>query len=334
MSILGTISVEDLKARGSIKTTDVLKLRSSFYDDGLISRQEAEALFALNKACPVQDSAWPDFFVEAITDYCVNQDAPQGYLTSDNATWLIEQISNDGRVDSKTELELLVKVMAAARWVPASLAKFALEQVKLAVIDGKGPLRSGKELRPGVATEGDVEMLREVLYAFGGDGTTAISSSEAEVLFDIDAATKDADNHPSWPDFFVKAITNAVMAASGFKAPPMEEALRQENWLKEEADLSASGILDRLGKGFSGVLGAYKGQSAEERALARLERQRVEIITNEEITGGEADWLVERMNRDGELSPNEKALLGYLKKESPKIHPSLQMMIDKVMQAA
>ena len=144
---LNAVSIAEIKARGSIKDADVLKLRRNYYDDGSITAEEADVIFALNDACPVQDPAWADCFVETITDYLVEQAEPQGYLTAENAQWLIERIGRDGRVDSKTELELLVNVLDKARWAPQSLVRFALEQVKHAVISGTGPLRVGQEAR-------------------------------------------------------------------------------------------------------------------------------------------------------------------------------------------
>ena len=39
----------------------------------------------------------------------------------------IERISRDGRVETKTELELLVNVLDKARWAPQSLVRFALD---------------------------------------------------------------------------------------------------------------------------------------------------------------------------------------------------------------
>ena len=97
-----------------------------------------------------------------------------------------------------------------ARWVPQSLVRFALDQVKEAIIDGAGPLRVGKALGAASVSEADVDLLRRILYSFGGDGNIAVTQAEAEVLFDIDAATAEADNHPSWSDLFVKAIANCV----------------------------------------------------------------------------------------------------------------------------
>jgi hypothetical protein len=334
MGVLSAVSVLEIKARGSIKDADVLKLRRNYYEDGRISAEEAETIFALNDACPVQDPAWADCFVETITDYLVDQAQPEGYLTASNAYWLIQRISKDGGVETKTELELLINVLDKARWAPQSLVRFALEQVKEAVINGTGPLRSGKKLVPGVVTEGDVDILRRILYAFGGDDSIAITQSEAEVLFDIDAATAGADNHPAWRDLFVKAIANCVMAASGYCPPPREVALARDVWLDRRGDLSIAAVVSSTASMIKSLFSGYRNQTEEERAIGRLTQQKVEIVTHEAITAVEAAWLAERIGRDGELSANEQALLMFLKAESPSIHPALQELVDKAAAAA
>ena len=258
MAVLSAVSIAEIKARGSIKDADVLKVRRNYYDDGSITAEEAEAIIALNEACPVQDPAWADCFIETITDYVVDQAQPEGYLTTENSEWLIERIAKDGRIETKTELELLVNVLDKARWAPQSLVRFALQQVKDAVINGVGPLRSGKKLEPGLVSEADVDLLRRILYSFGGDGNIAVTQAEAEVLFDINDATAEADNHPAWPDLFVKAIASCVMAASGYACPPREVALARDAWLDRRGDLSLDAVLAGMASGVKGLFGGYR----------------------------------------------------------------------------
>jgi hypothetical protein len=335
MGVLAAVAVAEIKARGSIKDADVLKLRRSYYyDDGRISAEEADTIFALNDSCPVQDPAWSDCFVEMITDYIVNQAEPVGYLTADNASWLLDRIARDGRVQSKTELELLVCVIEKARWVPQSLIRFALDQVKEAVISGSGALRDGGRLEPGVVGEADVQLLRRIVFSFGSDGNIAVTRPEAEVLFDIDEATAEAPNHPAWTDFFVKAIANSVMAASGYATPPREIALAQEAWLERRGELSLEAILAGMGSGVKDLFGGYRQQTDEERAIQKLTQQKIEIVTHEAVTEAEASWLAQRIGRDGTLSPNEQALLAFLKAESPSIHPLLRELVDRAAAAA
>jgi hypothetical protein len=156
------------------------------------------------------------------------------------------------------------------------------------------------------------------------------------VLFDINDAIGDPQANPAWTDLFVKAVTNVVMAASGQAVPTREEALRRDAWLIEgRGELSPLALLSAMvTSSIDAVRATYQEQSSEERALARLERQRIEIITNEEITQAEAAWLSERIGRGGRLTPNEAALVAYLKKESPKIHPDLQAAVERLAQAA
>jgi hypothetical protein len=334
MSVLSAVSIVEIKARGSIKDADVLKLRRKYYEDGRISAEEADVIFALNDACPVQDPAWADCFVETITDYLVDQAEPEGYLNVKNADWLIERISRDGRVETKTELDLLINVLDKARWSPPRLVSFALEQVKEAVINGSGPLRSGKRLEPGLVSEADVDLIRRIIYAFGSDGTIAVTQPEAEMLFEIDAATADADNHPSWPDLFVKAVANCVMSASGYAPPPREVALERDAWLDRRGDLAPDAILSGMAAGLKTLFGGYRRQTEEERAIARLTQQKVGIVTHETIVPVEAEWLSRQIGRDGKVTPNEQALLMFLKAEHPAIHPQLQAIIDKAAAAA
>lgn len=159
------------------------------------------------------------FFIEAITDYIVHQEKPAGYISVKNADWLIETISRDGRVDSMTELELLIRVLEVAKFSTERLAAFALQQVKHAVVEAKGPLLLGGELVPGLIGKAEVDLLCRILYAFGGDGNIAITKSEAEVLFEINDRTAGSRNDPSWDDLFVKAIANFVMSTSGYEVP-------------------------------------------------------------------------------------------------------------------
>jgi len=335
MGVLRSLLVDEIVRRGSIKDVDVLRLRSAVHSDGIVSAEEAEALLHLNEACPVQDAAWPDFFIETLTDYVVNQAQPEGYLTAEGAKWLIARVSKDGMVARKTELDLVVNILDKSRWSPVSLSRFALRQVRRAVIDGDGPLRAGQIIEKGRIGEPEVELVRRILYAFGGDGNVAVTRAEAEVLFEINDAIANPEGNPAWTDLFVKAVTNVVMAASGQTVPTREEAMRRDAWFAERGELSPKSLIAAMvTSSIDAVRNAYQEQSSEERALARLEHQRIEIITNEAITQAEAGWLCERIGRDGHVTPNEAALIAYLKKESPNIHPDLQARVDRLAEAA
>lgn len=322
-------SIDHMIARSAITDADVMKLRAATYADGRISPEEAEALFALNDAAKTSTRAWNNYFIEAITDFLVNQAEPMGYVTVDNAHWLLDRVDHDGHVDTRTELELVINVIDRARWAPEALVRFALVQVRDCVISGTGVLRSGAELLPGQIAEAEVELLRRILYAFGGDGNVAVTRAEAEVLFDINDAVSGGTPNAAWTDLFVKAIANAVMSVSSYAVPAREEALRRDAWLDYHTDLSPMGLIKKYANGGSSLRQGYRLLTREESTLDRLERQRIEMVVNETLTEVEATWLTERICRDGDVNDDESALLAYLKAESPEIHPALKDLIER-----
>ena len=151
---------ELLEKPGEISARDVLRFRREVFQDGIVSQLEADAVFAFNDAVAVKCTEWNEFFVEALTDYTVMQAEPRGYVSNANAQWLANRISHDGVVDSVSELELLVRVLAKSTQCPAALAGFALAQIAYAVVEGEGPLARGLQLTKGVIGEAEVDLLR------------------------------------------------------------------------------------------------------------------------------------------------------------------------------
>jgi hypothetical protein len=320
--------VAEILARRTINAEDVALMRRTVYHDGVAELGEMERLFRMDEEATEHDPSWRAFFVEAGADFLVEQMEPHGYISAENAEWLMSRIARDNVVKTATELELLVKVLEKAQSSPERLVAFALGQVKHAVIAGDGPLAGG-HLVPGVIGRDEVALVRRILYAFGGDGNVAITRSEAEVLFDMNDATVEVDNDPEWSDLFVKAIANFMMAASGYSVPTRQEALRREAFL----DAPSGGVADLFGRmaagGLRGILEAYRRPGSEEAWAARNQRVEAAIMSAETVTAEEAEWLAGRIGRDGVLHANEKALLRFVRDEAPSIHPSLQPLLKK-----
>lgn len=322
-------AVSAVLAEKSVTASDVMAIRRQIYNDGVAEAGEVERLFKIDETVEEFDPAWTELFVEAVTDYIVEQVEPQGYVSEENADWLIARISSDGTVKTATELELLVKVLEKAQTSPERLSAFALRQVQKAVVEGEGPLARGGRLTPGHICRDEAELVRRIVYAFGGQGNVAISRSEAEVLFAINDATVEAENDPDWCDLFIKAIANCMMAASGYAVPPREEALRRDAWLDQPTG-GMGGFFARIASGgLHGILDAYRQPDTERAWAERNERMSAAAATSETITAEEAEWLAGRIGHDGLLHDNEKALLRFIRDEAPSIHPSLQSLIAK-----
>ena len=81
MSVLSAVSISEIKARGSIKDADVLKLRRSYYDDGHITAEEAGLLR------------------QALADYCQAEGAAAHRRTA------LATLAKEGRPELQAQLE-------------------------------------------------------------------------------------------------------------------------------------------------------------------------------------------------------------------------------------
>ncbi len=326
-----------LQDQSRITDEDVLRFRREVFEDMIVSRAEAEGVFALNNSIEDTSKTWNDFFVEVMVDYCVNQAKPHGYVTDNNADWLIKQITKDGHLDTNSELELIIKIIEKSHEVPTSLAAFALSEVANAVMQGNGKLICDNELKPGVIGAPEAKLLRRIIYGVGADGRVGISKEEVEVLFELNDMSVEAENHPEWTDVFIKAVACYLMSVEGYKVIDRKVAMKREEWLESDTS-DVSGMLAKtlgsLGSMLKGGLfgGAMRSGSdtmddawAERNAAMEAEAKQTHVIDEKE-----SKWLVERIGRDGVLHENEKALISYLKKESPSLHASLQPLLDKV----
>jgi hypothetical protein len=72
----------------------------------------------------------------------------------------------------------------------------------------------------------------------------------------------------------------------------------------------------------------------EAEIVAREAADQVRREDSERITKSEADWVIARLNRDGELSSAEQRLLQFLGAEAPSVAPALEPLIAKATVAA
>ncbi len=328
--------IDRLCQQQNITAEDVLDLRRLTYPDGVIGANEAAAVFQLDHACPDKDPSWVQFYVEALTDYFLWQSEPRGYLSEPQSKELISTVVHDGRVDSVTELELLINIIHHAKSVPEELALFVLGAVRDSILNPDTAVY-GRDRQAGVITPFDVEILHRVIYAPGSPGGFTVSQEEAELLFDLNDATSSAENSPAWTEFFVKAVVNFLMFPR--RAPVVADAAVAR---RREAEPSG-------GRGIGGVLRGLTASmrrmdipfteafrefdpfgSAVEREERAKESARVqEALAREAINGSEVQWLIERIRRDDNLHPNERALLTYIKTNAAVIDPSLNDFLAK-----
>jgi hypothetical protein len=300
-----------LKAGRQISPEDVLALRREVWPDGAVSEAEASALFDIDRAALDPGPEWAAFFVEAISEYVVNQRPPRGYVDDKAASWLICEIEQGGGATSATELALVVKILEIALNCPPSLKSWALGRIEAAVLTGEGPTRSGAP-RPNVIDEAEVTLLRRSVYAAGGEGASTVGADEAEMLWRLKDACLNGDNAPAWKTLFVQAVGNHLMAYDDYRPLDRAEAARLDAFVADHRS-SVLGFFARMGHsspaaGVRDLIGSDRGPSAADHDAA--------VQAAASITGSEKAWLDAHVDADHQRDAYEDALLAFIAAES------------------
>lgn len=258
----------------SIEAGETLALRRWFYGDGIVHVEEAEAMFLANAALGGRHPDFNCLFVEVLTDFVIYQQMPTGRVSAEQAQWLMDRMGGSaGRVETVSEIELLVNIMEEAAEIPANLAAFALVQVKHAAITGEGPTARGRVHYSRTIDSADVDLMARMLAVAGGACGAAVTRAEADVLFDIADTCEGVATDNGWERLFVRAIANHLLGA----AAPRRQALRSP---------------------CAGTTG---------------EAYDLPVFVAAGLDEAGATWLASRIHRDGQITRAERALLSFVK---------------------
>lgn len=290
---------------GEMTESEAHRIVNEIYSDGIVSRGEAETLFRLNETLSATNPEWGSRFREALTDFLITREAPEGWVTDEEADWLLEQVHHDGEFPCLEEIDLLIAVLRKADGVPEKLAHYTLDAVMHRIVEA------------GKATQAMVERARFALFAGAGDGGLWVSQHEASALFTTNDTIADADNDPSWNDLFARAVGNHLMARAHPEPKSIEDAFEREAWLKDTS-VNPGGLFARMGASFfSGNWFASVTHNPRKAEQARMAAAEAATREAEKVTTEETDWVLAGIEGDGKISPAEQALIDFLRAEAP-----------------
>ena len=311
-----------LMLAGTVTNGDVMMLREAVWTDESIAEPVVDALFTLNDTLSSHSTVWTDFFIEAIEYYLVDQCVPQGFVDDTCADWLQARVDKNGRVASLTELELLVAIIERAESAPEDLRQYAIAQIENVIVNGEGPTRTDGVIRPNCVDAVEVELLRRLIFAGGGEGAMIVDTQEADLLFRIKDATLEGDNASGWLRLFVQGVGNHLIAHSDYRPLSREEALDFQEFMDDNVPSLArffGRMLPRDKIGYGTIAEIFKTlfPKAEDRFAKRLALDNSHLITSEE-----AGWLKTHIAADSETDAYEKALLTFILDEA-EVAPSM-----------
>lgn len=297
-------------ADGQVTADEVLALRREGWGDGIITREEAEALFAINNALDQRDEQWSDFFVEAIGEFVLNGTPPRLQCDEEEADWLIAQIDHDGVVESLVELETLVRVIERAENVPTKLKDYVIAQVEREVLEGTGPTRCGGELSSQHITSAEVRILRRVIFASGGHGPAAVTRFDAEMLFRLKDETLAEDNAPEWDELFLDGVSNYLKGFALQNAQIDHARAKELQAFVADNKANVGRFMSQVAREMPQVHNHFGKVFGKKDAGGPTFAE--QEAAGEEVTDYEQEWLDRMMENDGETDELERRLIARI----------------------
>jgi uncharacterized membrane protein YebE (DUF533 family) len=87
---------------GVIDAAEVKQLQAAVFEDGIIDAHEVALLMELNNEVSgkANHPSWEQFFIKAVAAYMLEDVNSPGEIDEDEAEWLHEQLSADGKIDN------------------------------------------------------------------------------------------------------------------------------------------------------------------------------------------------------------------------------------------
>ncbi len=292
-----------------------LAMRRDIYAKGKAGKTDLARLIDAGRGADAVSQAFTELLSEVAADVLVNDVDPPQYIQHADADWLVSELSRNGGLANRAEYDMLTHVISHAVSVPPSLAAFAVGEIERAIVIGVAGHPAG------VVTEADLQALRTVVYAATEGSSLHLTRESAEALFRISDVLADGADNPAFDDFFARAIGNYLMGVAFRWTPSAAEAKHVEAWLNAPPPSFGDFVSSMLD--FSKIPPSVDVDAMQNAADDR------ELRRAAPVDAGEAEWLVARLNRDGQISPAEKRLLRFLKEESPDIDPALAALMEK-----
>lgn len=182
------------KTRLSVE--DLLLLRRFTFPEGVRTPDDVVTLLALNICCSEKCPEWAGYFVEQLAGFLVDHCYPIGSLDDVNVEWVKRVLAKDGVIEGDLELAAVLHMMDIARHFPPSLRMLMLDQLRIALAEGRGAYAASRALRTGIGAD-DIAYVQRILRDRLGQGASLLPAKVA-ILETIDRETTTHPRHPDW----------------------------------------------------------------------------------------------------------------------------------------
>lgn len=153
-----------LTLKAALRDADVQMLRLAFYEEGIIERRRAAAIFHANRLMQIVHDGWIAFYLEALTGFFLTPLQEYDAVDAEVETTLLAWLGEGVAIPNQGERQLATRLLMRATNEPLRLEQRVLQAISENLLhEGARWIGEGKRI-PGVIDAADIQLIRRLAY--------------------------------------------------------------------------------------------------------------------------------------------------------------------------
>ena len=195
-----------LPSKAALRDADIQMLRHAFYEEGVIERRQAAAIFHANRVMQTDHNGWNTFYLEALTDVFLTP-GHEGYVVDAGAESMLLTWLGDGvAIPNPGERQLTLRLLMRAANEPDALEQRVLQAVSENLLHESQCWIGGGNRSPGAIGATDIQLIRRLVYRSGNAQGRAIRKAVIPFLLRLDRQAASFADPDEWRQFLTACL--------------------------------------------------------------------------------------------------------------------------------
>lgn len=158
-TLLGTLT-----SKAVLRASDIQMLRHAFYEEGIIERRRAAAIFHANRLIQGAHVGWIAFYLEALTAFFLKSHHEYDAVDAEAENTLLVWLGEGVIIPNPGERQLTTRLLMRATNEPRRLEQRVLQAISENLLHEDARwIGEGKRI-PGIVDAADIQLIRRLAY--------------------------------------------------------------------------------------------------------------------------------------------------------------------------
>lgn len=226
-----------LKRKPVITDHDIRELRHALYDEAPIDRRLAAEIFHTNRILPIHSDAWTEFYLEALSDFFLEQDANSPILRAPSEALLLGWLGDDVMIDDRAERRLVQRLLLRAEDVSERFESYVLDAIGETLLHQNERWLCNGEREASVVDALDRQLIQRTVDRFTRGEPGRVTRVGARFLLRLDRQAFAFEEPETWRSFLVQSVVHHMRSVGDSGSGMTNGGIDERNVLEALLDV-------------------------------------------------------------------------------------------------